>query len=339
MNSTPFEDDIADQADALRTFLQTPTPGPLAHLASSPYDRIVLTGMGSSHSAALPTWRRLVAAGMPAWWVDTGQLLETTELVTPRTLLIATSQSGASGELVELLRRLESHRPAALIGITNEPDSPLASASDVVVDLHSGPEATVSTKSYLNSLQAHQRLSSLMTSAVADDPWESVKAVEGFRVPPVLTQLAEDYVATDRSRLVFVGFGDHSATAQYSGLITKEGAKVPAEGFIGGQFRHGPLELAGPGLTAVLFGGGEGDPARGSLAQLAVELVASGSSVLAVGALGVDGVAEIEVAVDSPTAQLTVGAVVAQHLTVAIARARGISPGTFNYGSKVTSSL
>lgn len=339
MHTTPFERDIADQADAVRAFIQAPVPAPLAPLLSARYDRVVLTGMGSSHSAALPTWRRLVAAGIPAWWVDTGQLLDSTELVTGRTLLIATSQSGASGEMVELLHRLSSARPAALVAVTNDPASPLAAASDAVLELHSGPEATVSTKSYLNTLQAHQRLVGLVTGAVVDDPWESVKAIESFTVPDTLYQVARDHVATDDARLVFVGFGDHAATALYSGLITKEGAKVAAEGFIGGQFRHGPLELAGPGLTAVVFGGAETDPARESTRQLAADLVAAGSRVLAVGMPRVAGVDSIDAALESPTAQLSLGAVVAQHLTVAIARARGITPGTFRYGSKVTSSL
>ena len=46
------------------------------------------------------------APGSDAWRIDTGQLLDSPELLTPDTLLIATSQSGASGEVVELLDRL-----------------------------------------------------------------------------------------------------------------------------------------------------------------------------------------------------------------------------------------
>jgi glucosamine--fructose-6-phosphate aminotransferase (isomerizing) len=38
-------------------------------------------------------------------------------------------------------------------------------------------------------------------------------------------------------------------------------------------------------------------------------------------------------------AQLAHGALVAQYLTVAVARARGITPGAFAYGSKITASL
>jgi hypothetical protein len=34
------------------------------------YDRVVFTGTGAAHIAALPAWRRLLSAGQPAAWVD-----------------------------------------------------------------------------------------------------------------------------------------------------------------------------------------------------------------------------------------------------------------------------
>src|SRR5215472_4938830 len=125
--STAFERDIDDQAEALRTFAHSALPPGLAELLRGRYDRIVLTGMGSSHFAALPGWRRLAEAGHPAWWIDSGQLLDTPGLITPGTLLVATSQSGASAEVVAMAERQGPiPRAAALIAVTNDPASPLA---------------------------------------------------------------------------------------------------------------------------------------------------------------------------------------------------------------------
>src|SRR3981081_1372175 len=115
MSMSPFEMDIDDQADALRALLQSPPQPELAEVLGRRYERIVLTGMGSSHSAALPTWRALAADGRPVWWVDTGQLLDTPELVTPQTLLVATSQSGASGEIAALFESGSAVRPGTVI--------------------------------------------------------------------------------------------------------------------------------------------------------------------------------------------------------------------------------
>jgi glucosamine--fructose-6-phosphate aminotransferase (isomerizing) len=191
---SPFERDIADQADALRAYAHSAPPPERTTLASGQYDRVILTGMGSSHFAAV------ICAG----------------------------------------------RPAAIIGITNDPASPLAGQADIFIPLHSGCEATVSTKSYLNTLAALERLAALLTGAPAEDVWDTIKTVEAFSCPAALAGIAADFTSDHDARLAFVGFAEQAATALYAGLITKEAAKVPAEGYIGGQFRHGPLELAGP---------------------------------------------------------------------------------------------
>jgi fructoselysine-6-P-deglycase FrlB-like protein len=336
--STPFERDVDDQAEALRAFTQSALSPAVTRLLHGRYERIVLTGMGSSHFAALPGWRRLADAGHPAWWVDSGQLLDAPGLITPGTLLVTTSQSGASAEVVAMAERQGPiARAAAVIAVTNDPDSPLARRADGLIGLHSGAEATVSTKSYLNSLAAHDRITSVINGTPADDTGETVKVIEEFRRPAVLHDLGADFAATPNARLVYIGFGDDAASALYAGLITKEAAKVPAEGYIGGQFRHGPLELAGPGLTAVLFGG-DGQ-ARGSVRQLGADLLASGSTVLAVGDPGLPGAVHAGALGGSMPARLAHDALIAQHLTVAIATAKGITPGVFTYGSKVTTAL
>jgi glucosamine--fructose-6-phosphate aminotransferase (isomerizing) len=340
LSTTDFEHDIADQADALRAFAASTTSATAAEPAepgTPPYERIVLTGMGSSHFAALPTWRRLVEHGLPAWWVDAGQLLDAPHLVTGRTLLIATSQSGASGEIVALLE--SGVKPASLTAITKDESSPLAKAADRLIALHSGGEATVSTKSYINTLAAHDRLAAALLGRPGDPISAAVTAIEQFDGADALTPVAADLVRAENPRLAYIGFGDHGASALYAGLITKEGAKVPAEGYVGGQFRHGPFELAGPGLTAVLFGAP--DPAGNrQLARIGADLLAAGSTVVAAAGLDLPGATvHLPPPAAGLTAQLAHGALVAQHLTVAIARARGITPGAFAYGSKITTAL
>jgi len=335
--TTPYERDIGDQAEALLAFSQSATPPALTRLLRGRYDRIVLTGMGSSHFAALPSWRRLADAGYPAWWADSGQLLDSPGLITPGTLLIATSQSGASAEIIAMLEPENPiNRAAALIAVTNDPASPLARRADGLLPLHSGSEATVSTKSYLNSLAAQLRIASILIAQPGPDAGDAVKVADEFSPCPLLLAAA-GLTAAPGGRLAYIGYGDHSATALYAALITKEAAKIPVEGYVGGQFRHGPLELAGPGLTAVLFGGSA--PVNPSLRQLGRDLLASGSAVLAVGDLDLAGADQIAAPAGDTLAQLAHGALVSQHLSVAIARAKDITPGVFTYGSKVTTAL
>jgi glucosamine--fructose-6-phosphate aminotransferase (isomerizing) len=341
--TSPFERDIDDQAEALGAFLRSRPADGLADVARRTYDRIVLTGMGSSHSAALPTWRHLVEHGYSAWWTDSGQLLDTPHLVTGETLLVATSQSGASGEVSALFGPSSPVRPKAVIGVTNEPGSPLGRNSDAIIELCSGTEATVSTKSYLNTLAAHQRLLGAITGRSAEDAdGAAVTAaafLKGFTAAEPIGTLAEAVAHYGDARVAFVGHRDHAASALYAGLITKEAVKVPAEGYIGGQFRHGPLELAGEGLTAILFGV-FGDDDNPSLRQLAADLVATGAAVALVGDVTVPGAHTIPVPAERGTLTgLVADALVAQQFAVAVGRARGIEPGAFKYGSKVTTAL
>ncbi len=297
--------------------------------------------MGSSHYAALPTWRALVAAGIAAWAVDTADLLESPGLLTADTLVLATSQSGASGEMVELLDRAESGeaRVGAVLGVAADEDSPLARRADAFVPLRSGTEATVSTKSYLNSLVVHHRLvraflgddTALDLASVVDDVARVLASLETIGV-------GDQALANTSPRVVAVGKGDSSTTALYAGLITKESAKVPMEGYVGGEFRHGPYELAGPGLTAFLYDAGAPEGDR-TLPALTRDLVASGSTVYSVGGPGLPGVHRIHVPTSSPLGTLACGAVVAQQVAVSLARANDVVPGDFLYGSKVTRSL
>ncbi len=56
-------------------------------------------------------------------------------------------------------------------------------------------------------------------------------------------------------RLVILGRGSSLAATYAGALILAEAAKYLATPFQAGEFRHGPLELATPDLTALLFAG------------------------------------------------------------------------------------
>lgn len=346
--TTPFEHDIIEQPAALRRLADAPLPA-LDAITSRAWERIVLTGMGSSHFAGIPTWRRLIAGGRPAWNVDASQLLDDSGLVTPETLLVATSQSGASGEITELLTRRQSGRitPGALVGITADETSVLAQGANVLLPLHSGPEATVSTKSYLNTLAVHRLLQVALNRGDVDhvrhvelaDAATAVQAVlDDVDLHAELTRAAQATAAHPTRRLSYIGSRDTAATALFSGLITKESAKVPAEGYVGGEFRHGPFELAGDGHTAVLFFPPD-ENADPSLRRLAADLSRAGSQVLTIGDASTEAATTVPLPVRSALAAMAASAVVAELFAVALARANGVVPGAFIHGSKITRTI
>ncbi len=116
-------------------------------------------------------------------------------------------------------------------------------------------------------------------------------------------------------------------------LITKETAKLPTEGMIGGQFRHGPIEVVSPGVVTVIFAG----PSRTRELDLALaaDLAGREGQVLVLGA-NVPGALGVDVPdVDEWTAPVA-EIVPIQLLAAGLAKRRGVEPGTFRFIQKVT---
>ncbi len=134
--------------------------------------------------------------------------------------------------------------------------------------------------------------------------------------------------------VTLVGRGPSYATALAGALLLKETAKLQAEGLSSAQFRHGPIEIAGPDHRAIVCAGS--GPTCRLDARLAAELAAHGSQVLLLGP--VDAAPEGVVALALPDVSLPplVEIVPLQLLARQIALEQGIAPGSFRYGSKVT---
>ena len=343
-NNTPFEINMAEQAAALRGIASRKIDGEITQALQGPWERVVFTGMGSSHYVSHPLWRQLAARGVAAWNIDSGVLLDSTELLNEKTLLVATSQSGASGEVVELLnqRKAGQWRCGYLLGITANASSPLAREADAFVNIQSGDEATVSTKSYLNSLATLLSLQSAWLGAAQDSAEQRIlaaaDATEQLLQSLDVRAMAQQAIASPGFRLAAVAKGSDVATALYAALITKEASKVAIEGYAGGEFRHGPFELAGAGLTTFVYGLNRAVPDAG-LIKLAKDILATGAQVIAVGDQGLEGAQPIQVAGGDEFVRLVLGAVVAQKIAVEIARANAVVPGAFAYGRKVTTAF
>jgi glutamine---fructose-6-phosphate transaminase (isomerizing) len=338
-----FEQDILDQPDALDLCASKPLPSGIASLDFGHFDRVIITGMGSSDYVTIPLELALVRAGLPVWRIQTNRLLEMPELIKDRSLIWITSQSGRSGEVVALLKRLPAEHGCTVVATTNDPNSPLALGADHLVELYSGSEATVSSKSYLNTLAWLHRIQARFQGRADEtaifEIREVAKSLQAWikAPPPSISALAQRTLDFPNPRLALVGTGTDAATALTGALILKEASKVSAEGYVGGEFRHGPMELAGPGLTALLFGSGSADDT--TLRQLTRDLSTTGSIVVAVAPANYEGAEHIPVPDLSDFGRMTHAMCVLQQLSIGLARGSGFVPGEFRFGQKITAML
>lgn len=340
--ASPYLADVLDQPRALSAVLDTwATIQPVVDavgLVGRP--RVIVSGMGSSHHAGYGLWAALAKLGVAAWWIETSQLLDTMDrLVVPGSLLWLTSQSGDSAEIVALLDWLPDDR-THVVGVTNNPESTLGRSAHTCIDLVAGREATVSTKSYVNTLAVAELVGAQLRG-------ETEIAVRSLRatVDSLAAYVADvdEHVArvgtfaVDR-HLLLTGRGGAAASAQTGALILKEAAKNPAEGMSAGALRHGVIELAGPGLSVVFFD--HGTPAHHDQnARLAGDLAAAGTEIAWVSEASVVEGRSLPAPAGPETHPAVRDAAAFQTLSFALAQRSGVNAGEFTFASKVTDIL
>jgi glucosamine--fructose-6-phosphate aminotransferase (isomerizing) len=270
MTENPYIRDILSQPEAVQAALDRFDPSPVAPLAVAlqrgDFDRIVLTGMGGSLYASYPVWLTLASAGLPAFWMDTAELIHHAPgLVTSKTLFWLFSQSGQSAEIVSALDFERIRRPAVLLATVNDLDSPLAQAVQnagglsAYIPIHAGVEAAVSTRSYINTLAVGQLAALALLSrdvdAAKDSLQETVAAMRNYLASwQEQVQMLGQQLGFPK-RLAVLGRGPSMAAVYTGTLLLAEAAKFLAMPYQAAEFRHGPLELANPDLTVLLFEG------------------------------------------------------------------------------------
>lgn len=257
--------DILDQPRALEDTLQALTQNTkLEDIASQvqkgKFQRIILTGMGSSYHVLHPLNLELVEHGFTTFMVETSELVHyQTRFFDPKTLVIAVSQSGRSAEVVRLLETNRNH--ATLIAVTNTPGSPLATRCDATVLTQAGQEFSVSCKTYVTALMALKWVGGALCGK---DPSNTLQELK--QAAPAVSSYLSDWKKHVQSlveelkniaHLFLVGRGASLAAVGTGALTIKESDHFNAEGMSSAAFRHGPLEMLSRESFVLVFSGGQ----------------------------------------------------------------------------------
>lgn len=339
----PYIQDILSQPQALRAALDSFSSRLLQPLAArlhqAEFDRVLITGMGASYNAAYPAYLRLAAQPAPVMPVNAAELLHAAAgLVGRRTLLWMNSQSGRSVELVHLLEKLRNNPPAFLLASVNDTASPLATAAALCLPIHAGPEATVSTRTYINMLATNLLAAIVLSGGDAGlalaEMSAAADAMQAYLSDWQAQMEALDALLGPLDDLFILGRGDSLAAVWNGSLINKEAAKCAFEGMHAADFRHGPLELVSPRLTAIIF---EGAPPTAALnRQLALDIVRHGGRVLWASSRPDADLPTLYLPPVAELARPLVEILPLELLTLVMARRQGIAPGVFRYVPKVT---
>jgi len=343
----PFWAEIAGQPDALRRVAAGlgEQVAILERIGVARGGPVTFTGMGASYAACYSPVTILARAGIGAALVDASELLHFRRATLgPNSVLVLVSQSGRSAELIGLAEALGPDRPF-LVSVTNGTSNPLARVADAPLDVKAGKEEGPSTMTFAATLVACAGVASVLAGRTPTDAVRSLRS-EAARAAVAANRLIEQGEALasrleawldGRSRMVILGRGTGLAAAGAAALILKEAARIHAERLGTGQFRHGPLELAGPDL-AVAIVATEPDTEEIDL-RLASDLVETGSAVAVVGAASgavPPGAQHVDLGPLAPGLAPAISVIPFQLLAWRLSTRSGMVPGRLTIASKVT---
>jgi glutamine---fructose-6-phosphate transaminase (isomerizing) len=186
-------------------------------------------------------------------------------------LVIGVSQSGQSPDIVSVVE--EGRRQGCLtLAITNETDSPLANAADLVLDVQAGAEqAVAASKTYTTELMAIAMISAALSSS--EERWNELASVskwaeQALVLDTEIAQMAQRY--RYMSQCVVLGRGFNYATAFEWALKLKELTYIIADPYSSADFQHGPIAMVEGGfpILAVAPSGKVQDSMRDMLTRL-----------------------------------------------------------------------
>jgi glucosamine--fructose-6-phosphate aminotransferase (isomerizing) len=159
-------------------------------------------------------------------------------------VVVALSQSGETPDVVEYVARTRQ-RGALTVALTNEPESPLGDAAELVLPLAAGAEhAVAASKTYTAQLAGLALLAggAAGRGAEAADGIRRVAALMAEALPQLEAAVRPAAIAfTYVGRMYVIGRGIEFATAREVALKLTETCRVAAEPLTATDLAHGPV--------------------------------------------------------------------------------------------------
>jgi len=209
-----------------------------------------------------------------------------------KTLLIPISQSGETMDTL-MAMRYAREKGARVFSVCNTNGSTIPRESDAVLYTHAGPEiAVASTKAFTAQLVAMYLLALHLGKARGFISAELEKEIEREltdlpgKVEQVLETVEPLRALTrqfkDATSMLFLGRHVGFPTALEGALKLKELAYMHAEGFAGGELKHGPIALIDQGTPVVAIMPTENSLLAEKMASNIQEVKARGAIIIAI---------------------------------------------------------
>ncbi|OLC90983.1 MAG: glutamine--fructose-6-phosphate aminotransferase [Candidatus Rokubacteria bacterium 13_1_40CM_3_69_38] len=224
--------------------------------------RVVLVACGTAfHAATLGRTMIERLAGLTAEVDLASEFRYRDAIVGPETLVVAVSQSGETADTLGAVKAARL-KGCPILAITNVVGSALAREATGVLYMHAGPEIGVaSTKAFATMVVAVYLLGLWLgrqrNAITAEDVKKRIHdLVEIPRLVEKTLELDGQIVALARELahardFLYLGRGLQYPIALEGALKLKEISYIHAEGYAGGEMKHGPIALIADALPVV----------------------------------------------------------------------------------------
>ena len=256
-------------------------------------DRILILACGTAYHAgligkyAIEQWSKIAVDVELA-----SEFRYRKPFLTPKTLVITISQSGETMDTLMAARHAKD-LGAATLSICNTMGSSIARESDAVFYTHAGPEiAVASTKALLTQIVALKVIALYLA--------QNNKSLSGAQIAAIISELlalpnkVEEILETveplremtrgfkDATSVLFLGRNVGYPAALEGALKLKELAYMHAEGFAGGELKHGPIALIEEGTPVIAILPPASSPIAEKMLSNIQEVRARGANVIAI---------------------------------------------------------
>ena len=256
-------------------------------------DRILILACGTAYHAgligkyAIEQWAKIAVDVELA-----SEFRYRKPFLTPKTLVITISQSGETMDTLMAARHAKD-LGAATLSICNTMGSSIARESDAVFYTHAGPEiAVASTKALLTQIVALKVIALYLA--------QNNKSLSGAQISAIISELlalpnkVEEILETveplremtrgfkDATSVLFLGRNAGYPAALEGALKLKELAYMHAEGFAGGELKHGPIALIEEGTPVIAILPPVSSPIAEKMLSNIQEVRARGANVIAI---------------------------------------------------------
>lgn len=226
-------------------------------------ERLIILGCGSAkYAAEVGEYMLEEYAGIPVEVEIGSEFRYRRPIIDDKTAVLAISQSGETADTLASLQ--EAKRKGALtLGIVNTVGSTIARETEAGVYNHAGPEiAVASTKAFISQLAV------LTLITVYLGRMRNMSMVTGSRIlkelaalPDLVQEILDDEVAVrvvakkykDYQDFLYLGRKYNSAIAYEGALKIKEVCYTHAEGYAGGEMKHGPIAMIDENFPCVFI--------------------------------------------------------------------------------------